>query len=254
MEVTVKLQNREVLDRMDRFKTVLFYLLALAGLAVASILFTNRNDRLEFPLPPTFTPTATPRPTATTTSDQAEQSGCVPTPGGSAYGYLPDIPFSVDLAPPEVEGERLVISGAIFASDCVTPLPGALVEVWHSDAQGQYDRTPPYILRGKMRADIAGQYEYATIKPSHYNTGSSTQPAHIHYRVSYPGYDAFGTRLLFQDDPYLSESMATSPLAIPLTEREGANGPVLYGVFDIILPVVPPTPTPGPSPTPERPL
>jgi catechol 1,2-dioxygenase len=237
---------------MERYKTILFYTLAAAGLIVASLWFTSPGDPAKFRLPPTFTPrpTAKPSPVLATPAGAAK-NGCVPTPGGPAYSYQPDTPFSVDLAPPDLPGQRIVISGTIYANDCVTPLPGVLVEVWHADTQGQYDRTPPYILRGKMRTNASGQYEFASIKPGVYQIGESTQPAHIHYQIIVPNYGPFDTRLLFKGDPYLSDAMAHSPLAIPLTPGKSAAGPVLRGVFDIILPVAPATPTPAPTSTDE---
>ncbi len=237
---------------MDRFKTVLFYALTAVGLILASFWFTRPGDPTEFRLPVTFTPL----PTATATSALATPTGvaatgCVTTPGGFAYGYIPDAPFSVDLAPPGLKGDRLVISGTVYAEDCVTPLPGVIVEVWHTDADGLYDRVPPYILRGKGRTDATGRYEFATIKPGHYQAGERIQPAHIHYRISYSGYEPFATMLYFKDDPYLSSAIANSPLVIPLRKDKGPTGPILRGVFDIILPIAPAIPTPAPIATDE---
>ena len=236
---------------VDRIKTVLFYLIVLTGLVIASVLFASPGE-VKFSELPTFTPlpTATPTSALATPTGDAE-TGCVPTPGGPANGYLPDIPFSVELAPPDLKGERMVISGTVYAADCLTPLPGALVEVWQADAAGQYDRTAPYILRGKMRADANGRYEFSTIKPGPYQAGERTGPAHIHYQITYQDHSPFATRLLFKGDPYLSAAMADSPLVIPLTKDKGPAGPILRGVFDLILPIAPPTPTPAPSVTDE---
>jgi catechol 1,2-dioxygenase len=239
---------------MDRFKTILFYGLIVAGLILASMWFTRPGDPGDFVLPVTFTPisTATATPDPGTTATAEAERGCVPTAGTGANGYLPDIPFSVDIAPPGLKGERMVISGTLYANDCLTPLPGAMVEVWQTDADGNYDNTPPYSLRGKMRTDANGRYEFSTIKPGPYDLGQGQGPVHIHFQLSYRSEGSFATRLLFQDDPNLPSSMATSPMAIPLTKPEGPDGPVLHGTFDIIIPVLPPTPTPAPTATDER--
>ncbi|MBI1880476.1 MAG: hypothetical protein HYR94_20045, partial [Chloroflexi bacterium] len=231
---------------MDRLKTILLYGLTVAGLILASLWFTSPGDPSDFRLPVTFTPISTATPTAAAGDPQVTptgvaESGCVPTAGTGANGYLPDVPFSVDLAPPGLKGEHMVISGTVYANDCVTPLPGALVEVWQTDADGNYDRTPPYILRGKMRTDANGRYEFATIKPGPYQLGQQTGPVHIHFQLTYRSEGSFATRLLFKDDLNLPPSLANSPLAIPLTKDKGPDGTILRGVFDIIIPVLPPT-------------
>jgi catechol 1,2-dioxygenase len=173
----------------------------------------------------------------------------VTTPGEVAFGDLPRAPFTTTLAPPDLEGKRLMITGRVYASDCKTLLPGALVKVWHTDTNGEYDETEPYILRGQTRTDDHGRYKFRTIRPGHYGTTGSQQPrpAHIHYQITYGG-TTVGTRLLFADDPYLTNDLRLdSRQVISLTQRVGPDGPILYGTFDIVLPVEAPAPTPTPE-------
>lgn len=224
---------------MEKQKGILFYLVGLVGLAAISIFFTGRIE-IDVRDLPTATPTITPTVLA--------QTECQTTPGGVAFGRLPDAPFTTTLAPPDLPGERLVISGTVYASDCVTPLPNALIEVWQADANGQYDRSPPFTLRAQMRTDNSGRYEFYTIRPGSYDTFNGTRPAHIHYWVSYADNDPLATRLLFADDPYLADSNLDPALLTTLTEEAGPAGPRLRGTFDIVLSVPPPTPSPTPSP------
>ncbi|NEP83692.1 MAG: dioxygenase, partial [Okeania sp. SIO3B3] len=72
----------------------------------------------------------------------------MPTPRGITYGYRADAPFTTVLAPPKMPGTRLTITGTVFAADCETPLPNALVEVWHADTSGSYDFSEAWLLRG----------------------------------------------------------------------------------------------------------
>lgn len=118
--------------------------------------------------------------------------------------YLPDAPFRTGIAGPDEPGDRLTIKGAVLDSDCRTPLKEALVEVWQTDAGGRYYyRDEGYRLRGQLRTDKKGAYEFSTIKPGRYKIGRGYRPAHIHIKVSHPGYRTLVTQLYFKGDPYL---------------------------------------------------
>ncbi len=95
--------------------------------------------------------------------------------------------------------ELLVVSGRILGADC-KPLPGALVEVWHADANGDYSGftrgkkdDPACLLRASLKADAVGRYRFSTIVPSEY----PGRPRHIHYRVSDAAHATLVTQLYF---------------------------------------------------------
>src|SRR5262245_48057545 len=52
-------------------------------------------------------------------------------------------PFRSQLAGPDEPGDRLVVTGTVFSSDCRTPLPGALIEIWQANHTGVYDTGRP---------------------------------------------------------------------------------------------------------------
>jgi catechol 1,2-dioxygenase len=58
-------------------------------------------------------------------------------------------PFRTRLAGPDEAGDRLVLTGTVFGSDCRTPLPGALIEVWQANNAGLSDRTAAPSPRGQ---------------------------------------------------------------------------------------------------------
>src|SRR5262245_45067057 len=72
-------------------------------------------------------------------------------------------PSKVTIAAKEEPGERLIVTGQVFGPDGKTPLAGASVYVYHTDAKGVYtpgpnnDRNPR--LRGYMRTDAQGRSE-----------------------------------------------------------------------------------------------
>jgi protocatechuate 3,4-dioxygenase beta subunit len=95
--------------------------------------------------------------------------------------------------------ELLVVSGRIQGADC-KPLSGALVEVWHADANGDYSGftqgkkdDPACLLRASVKADAEGRYSFSTIVPSEY----PGRPRHIHYRVSHLAHTTLVTQLYF---------------------------------------------------------
>ena len=98
--------------------------------------------------------------------------------------------------------ERLIVSGRILGADC-KPLAGALIEVWHADAGGEYSgfgtlargkkEDPACLLRTSLNADAEGRYRFSTIVPAEY----PGRPRHLHYRVSHPAHATLVTQLYF---------------------------------------------------------
>ena len=190
---------------------------------------------------------------ATTHSETAAAAtdDCRPTTGGEAQGSVPestDAPSVVRLKPgaditpeeaaaeaPARRGTPLILSGTVFAADCRTPLAGALIEAWQTDARGAYGPDSGsgeprccYLL-GVVETDSDGRYSIRTIRPGHYRGLGPPPPAHIHLNVHYEGAGVL-TEVLFAGDPYLPAG-ASGPEVIRLRKSEGR----LLGRFDIVL-------------------
>jgi catechol 1,2-dioxygenase len=161
-------------------------------------------------------------------------------------------PFRTRLAGPDEAGDRLVLTGTVFGSDCRTPLPGALIEVWQANNAGLYDTNKPgnftelttFHLRGMLETNERGQYEIETIVPGRYpippnlpgleKYAGLTRPAHIHFRVMESLHVPVTTQLYFKGDPFLAKDpwAGRKPtLAIGLKQE----GNLRRGVFDIVL-------------------
>jgi protocatechuate 3,4-dioxygenase beta subunit len=117
-------------------------------------------------------------------------------------------PSKITIAAKEEPGERLIVTGQVFGPDGKTPLAGASVYVYHTDATGVY--TPGSNndnrnsrLRGYMRTDSQGRYEYSTIKPASYP--NTRIVAHIHYVVGADGYKERVFEIVFEGDPYIDD-------------------------------------------------
>jgi Dioxygenase len=183
-------------------------------------------------------------------------AGCAPTRGEAAQGGAPrevaaDAPSKARLGPGgEVRrtaetvakgrgGQRLVVSGTVYRADCRTPLAGASIAVWQTNAEGEYgpgqgtgDERCCY-LGAALRADERGRYELHTVKPGHYKGEPDPPPAHIHFEVLHPDAAGLLTELLFEGDPHLPPDppgAVTRPEPVP-----GSDPPLLRARFDIVL-------------------
>ena len=161
-------------------------------------------------------------------------------------------PFQTKLAGPDETGKRLIMNGKVYSSDCRSPLPNTLIEVWQANKAGRYDTDKPgnftervdFHLRGMMLTDQQGNYEFETIMPGRYpippnlpgleKYAGLTRPAHIHFRVSESLHVPLTTQLYFKDDPHIAKDPWASrkpSSAIGLKQ----NGKFLRGTFDLVL-------------------
>jgi protocatechuate 3,4-dioxygenase beta subunit len=94
------------------------------------------------------------------------------------------------IPPTTAAGEKLVIIGTVYTEDC-TPLAGAILNVWQTDANGEYgpghgsDDMRCCYLMGSLRTDSDGHYQLITVKPAHYIGEQPPPPAHIHLEISH---------------------------------------------------------------------
>ncbi|MBP9212794.1 MAG: intradiol ring-cleavage dioxygenase [Bacteroidetes bacterium] len=96
-------------------------------------------------------------------------------------------------------GERLLITGTVYASDGMTPVPGAIIYYYQTNTGGVYPQQsghprnmPPNAqghshghIRGWAKSDRNGVYKIYTVRPGAYP--GRDEPAHIHLTVSEPG-------------------------------------------------------------------
>jgi protocatechuate 3,4-dioxygenase beta subunit len=193
-------------------------------------------------------------PAGTATTTAGATAACVPTRGEPAQGtrtVAADTPSTGRLGPGgEVArtaetiakgrgGQRLVVSGTVYADDCTTPLAGASVEVWQTNAAGEYgpgqgtsDEQCCY-LAAALRTDQRGRYRFETVKPGHYKGAEQPPPAHIHFEVRHPEAAGVLTELLFGGDPRLGPD--PPGVVVRLERVSGSDPPAMAARFDIVL-------------------
>ncbi|MBN4084780.1 hypothetical protein JYT89_00395 [Flavobacteriaceae bacterium AH-315-B10] len=132
--------------------------------------------------------------------------------------------------PPKGElGEKLIISGTVYLPDGKTHAKDIIVYVHHTNIKGIYPKKGDEkgngkyqgYLRGWMKTDSNGKYEFETIRPAPYHSHEG-EPAHIHYNIQGPEYPEYWlTALWFADDPRVTKEYLNS------VERSGGFSNVI---------------------------
>jgi protocatechuate 3,4-dioxygenase beta subunit len=155
-------------------------------------------------------------------------------------------------------GEPVLVRGRVYDASG-RGIGGALMEVWQNAANGLYSNQDPDQaddnLRCRLNTATDGAYAFTTIRPVPYSvptdgpvggvlraTGRHPwRTAHIHFRVTAPGYDELVTELFPADDPYIDGDAVfgvRASLAVPFrrsdsAELAAAHGlPTPFGVVD----------------------
>ena len=143
-------------------------------------------------------------------------------------------PFFVEAAPEHalgddisagMKGDKLLVEGSVRREDG-TPIAGAIVDTWHSDAEGFYDVQGASGLEGlagraRLRTDEEGRFWFRTIVPSFYPIPDDGpvgemlkaqgrhpyRPAHVHFMIAAPGCETLVTHVFLAGDKYLDSDV-----------------------------------------------
>ncbi len=114
---------------------------------------------------------------------------------------------SAVLAPKGEPGDPLRVRGVVYRPDGVTPAAGVILYAYQTDSKGRYIHLPSKSprIKGWMRTDAQGRFEFLTIRPGPYP--NRTEPAHIHFHLWGPDVDPqWNVDLLFEDDTFIKPS------------------------------------------------
>jgi hydroxyquinol 1,2-dioxygenase len=125
-------------------------------------------------------------------------------------------------------------------------VPNARVEIWQADDEGHYDvqvaGLPAPRGRGHLFTDSDGRYAFWSVRPSAYpipNDGpvgdllaaanrGPMRPAHVHFMITAPGYQALVTHVFAEGDPYLDSDAVfgvKTSLITPFERHEPGAAP-----------------------------
>ena len=175
---------------------------------------------------PTAATTTAPTAAATTAPTVAEAVAalaCVVRPEQTEGPYFVDTRLNrADIRAEPSDGTlsdgvplRLTFSVAQVSAAGCTPLEGAVVDIWHCDAQGAYSGVggaPTAFLRGYQATDAAGRAEFLTIYPGWYRG----RAVHIHFKIRTDPDAVQGgefTSQLYFDDALTDQVHAQPPYA-----------------------------------------
>ena len=140
--------------------------------------------------------------------------------------YKTNPPESATLLQPGMGGTKLTVTGYVLDAQC-NPVPGARVDFWQADSEGQYDNQG-YTLRGYQVTDAAGRYSVETVVPGLY----PGRTRHIHVKITPPGGPALTTQLYFPDEVANAQDQIFSP-ALIMKVAKAADREV--GTFNFVV-------------------
>jgi catechol 1,2-dioxygenase len=145
--------------------------------------------------------------------------------------YVPNAPSAPSPATiamrPDEPGTPLKFHGQV-TSVGGAPIKNAQIELWHADDLGFYSQfapgLPEWNLRGTIIADDEGNFEINTIQPAPYQIPTdgacgqliaaagwhAWRPAHLHLKVSAPGFHLITTQLYFEGDDHIADDVASA--------------------------------------------
>jgi protocatechuate 3,4-dioxygenase beta subunit len=132
----------------------------------------------------------------------------------------PALPAGANMAEGAAGGTPTIIHGRVLDMDG-KPIANAMLDVWQADPEGLYDSQRPDLeelhMRGIYHSDAQGNYLIRTMRPVHYQIPTDGpvgdmlaatkrhpwRPAHVHFKVTAPGYQSLTTHLFDDVDEYL---------------------------------------------------
>ncbi len=109
--------------------------------------------------------------------------------------FKPRSPERGDLREAGLKGSPIALSGFVLTRSC-RPVTGALLDLWHADADGAYDNKG-FRWRGHQFTDAQGRYAFRTIVPALY----PGRTRHFHVKVQAAHRPVLTTQLYFPGEP-----------------------------------------------------
>lgn len=139
--------------------------------------------------------------------------------------FTPSSPLKRDLRG-DGPGEMLVLSGFVLTRQC-RPVGGALVDLWHANASGDYDDAG-FLFRGHQFTDAQGRYQFITRMPGLY----PGRTRHFHVKVRAGQGPVLTTQLYFPSElGNARDGIFDRALLMDIRAAEGGR----LGRFDFVI-------------------
>ncbi|CAB3810035.1 intradiol ring-cleavage dioxygenase [Paraburkholderia fynbosensis] len=166
-----------------------------------------------------------------------------------------EVPLGADISH-VADGPPLLVRGTV-RDPRGEPVAGALVETWHADDEGFYDvqrstGRAALDMRARVRTNENGCFWFRSIVPAAYpipNDGPvgkmldaqgrhPYRPAHVHFKLSAPGFETIVTHVFLDGDQYLDSDVVFG-VKDALIQRLGSvedEPDTALLVYDFVLP------------------
>lgn len=145
--------------------------------------------------------------------------------------YTPRTPERTSLVESGLTGVPLIVIGRVVTTDC-RPIPGAVLDFWQADAQGEYDNES-YRGRGHQFTDRHGQFRLETVKPGAYGGMMFRRTPHIHVKVQGRHTSLLTTQLYFPGESLNAQDGIFDERLLMHVRQSGDR---LEARFDFVLP------------------
>jgi protocatechuate 3,4-dioxygenase beta subunit len=141
-------------------------------------------------------------------------------------------PRRFDLREPTEMGRIVELTGTVMTRSG-QPFPGAVVDLWHANPNGDYDNAG-FRYRGNTVTDAHGRYRFLTIKPGAYGSWADGTGRTVHYHVIVraPNVWPFTTQFYFPNEP---DNYHDDYFRHDLVMRVAQAGEGFTAAFDIVL-------------------
>jgi len=142
--------------------------------------------------------------------------------------FRPSSPLKTNFRESGITGSPVRLSGVILDRKA-RPIPGALLDFWHADAEGAYD-LKGFRCRGHQFSDTTGRYTLETVMPGLY----PGRTRHYHVRLQAAHGPVLTTQLYF---PGEAQNASDSLFRPDLLLKIRATGSTRDATFNFVLEV-----------------
>lgn len=117
--------------------------------------------------------------------------------------YVANAPETDSIIAPVLQSnaQKIWVRGTVYFSGCKVPIPNPVLDIWHTNEDGDYsnvDGNPnDFAYRAKVQGSADGSYRYYSVMPGSY----PGRPKHTHFKVWVNDTLKLTSQMYFAGDP-----------------------------------------------------